>query len=710
MGKTFAQPQVLEKPLVPLEVEKYVPGEIIVKFKPGVRDEVISELNRRLGTSVLYTSPFAGFKRLKIPKGKTVEEMVNIYKRNPNVEYAEPNFIVYAFMVPNDEYYFYQWHLDNPEYGGINMEAAWDISTGGFGVTVAIIDTGVTAGTDLADTCFVLGHDFVNGDDDPSDDNGHGTHVAGTIAQSTNNGIGVAGVAFNACLMPVKVLDQNGSGTEADVADGISWAVDHEANIINLSLGGPDDSQTLRSAIADAYEKGVTIVAAAGNDGSDTLSYPAAYDAYVIAVGATRYDETLADYSNYGSNLDLVAPGGDLYNGVLQQTFQRICLLPGLFCIDLWDYWFMAGTSCACPHVSGVAALVIANGNADANGDGVTSPYEVRVALQETAECLGEEECPNDTYGWGLIDAAAALGYTPGPVPNQPPVADADGPYTEDEDSPITFDGLGSYDPDGDLLIYRWDFGDGTQVTVNTPTTTHTYTTGQAGKSETYTVTLVVNDGKADSGSATTTATVTGVNDLPIADADGPYSGQVGEEITFDASGSSDEEGISSYTWGFGDGTQVTVDTPTTTHIYAAGGNYDITLTVTDTNGATATDTTTAEVTEATTNTMHVEDIDMRPGGHISRGRWTWYKALATVPILDSSGNPVAGATVEGYWSGAYSGNVSEITSTNGEVTFETKWVKGGGEFTFTVDGVTKKDWSYDSSANVETSDSITVP
>lgn len=380
-------------------MEKYVPGEIIVKFKPGVRDEVISELNRRLGTSVLYTSPFAGFKRLKIPKGKTVEEMVNIYKKNPNVEYAEPNFIVYAFWAPNDEYYYYQWHLDNtyrwtgdiydPDRilvldntgglngGGINVEPAWERSTG-FGVTVAIIDTGIAyenygeyeQAPDLAQTCFVPGYDFVNKDDHPNDDNGHGTHVAGTVAQRTNNVIGVAGVAFDACLMPVKVLDQNGMGTEADVADGIYFAAGNNpinpgapvastpADVINLSLGGPEESETLKNAVAYAYNNGVTVVAAAGNDGLPSLSYPAFYDDYVIAVGATCYDETLAYYSNHGPGLDLVAPGGDLnvdqnedgyVDGVVQQTFQRICFFGFCFPWWEWNYYFMAGTSCACP-------------------------------------------------------------------------------------------------------------------------------------------------------------------------------------------------------------------------------------------------------------------------------------------------------------------------------------------------------------------------
>jgi len=365
--------------------QSHVPGEIIVKFNPGISDEVIAGINLRHSTSVISTSRFAGFKRLRIPGRKSVADMVEIYKRNPNVEYAEPNYIAYAFSAPNDPLYAYQWHLDNIEYGGINMEAAWDVELGGrSSVIVAVIDTGVAyedyqefvdnpgrgkdywityqKAPDLVLTNFVAGYDFVNDDEHPNDDEGHGTHVTGTIAQSTDNDIGVAGVAFNTSIMPIKVLDSSGSGTYADIADGIYFAADNGAHIINMSLGGSSSSITLENALAYAHTAGVTIVCSSGNDGSaTTVSYPAAYDAYCIAVGATRYDEAVAYYSNGGASLDLTAPGGDIYvdqngdgyrDGVLQQTF-------GDNPTD-WGYWFYQGTSMAAPHVSGVAALLIA--------------------------------------------------------------------------------------------------------------------------------------------------------------------------------------------------------------------------------------------------------------------------------------------------------------------------------------------------------------
>jgi len=386
---------------------EYVLDEILVKFKNDSRP----------------------FRVLKVPQGE-VGDRIREYLERRDVEYAEPNFYAHALWSPNDDFYPYQWHFDNTSYGGIEMEEAWDqAASPGQGAVVAVIDTGVAFedycegsrwwGTcyekapDFQDTCFVPGYDFVNSDFHPNDDSspGHGTHVAGTIAQSTNNTEGTAGIAFESCLMPVKVLGSDGSGTYADVAEGIIWAADNGADVINLSLGGSQSSQTLEDAVAYAYQQGVTVVAAAGNDGSSQINYPAAYNDYVIAVGATGFDETLAPYSNYGADLDLVAPGGNLDvdlngdgygDGVLQQTFEMNWRR------FYWSYYFFEGTSMAAPHVSGVSALLISEGKA-------SSPDEVRSILQETADDLGQSGRDN-TYGWGLVNAASALGWNPEPV------------------------------------------------------------------------------------------------------------------------------------------------------------------------------------------------------------------------------------------------------------------------------------------------------
>ncbi|MDD2456974.1 MAG: S8 family serine peptidase [Eubacteriales bacterium] len=413
----------------------FVPDEIVVKFKNDHKP----------------------FQVIKVPEGK-VKAKVQEYARRPDVVYAEPNYYAQAFAAPNDFYYALQWNFAASSAGGINLEEAWTKTTGS-GVTVAIVDTGIAyedygsfvQAPDLAATNFISGYDFVNNDDHANDDNSHGTHVAGTIAQSTNNSIGVAGIAYDATLMPVKVLNKKGSGTYTAIANGIRYAADHDADVINLSLGGPYPSTTLESALAYAHSKNVTIVAAAGNDGTGTVSYPAAYDAYVIAVGATRVDKTLAYYSNWGSSLDLVAPGGDVNvdqnsddqkDGILQNTFN-----PTTKVVSDFGYYFFQGTSMASPHVAGVAALVIAAGVA-------TSPADVQKVLQTTALDLGAEGRDN-TYGHGLIDAGKALNATIEPTPpptNTAPTADSQ-TVTTTVNTPVTITLTGS-DPEGDSLAY----------------------------------------------------------------------------------------------------------------------------------------------------------------------------------------------------------------------------------------------------------------
>ena len=403
----FAAPTGKERP-------EYVSGEIIVKFKDVATENQIESMSSRYETSVLYTSPYAGFKRIKIPPDKTVTEMVELYGENPLVEYAEPNHIAYAHWTPNDPLYSFQWHFPQ-----INMPSAWDVEQGGDpGVVVAVVDTGVAyedygvyqQAPDLAGTSFVAGYDFVNNDSHPNDDEGHGTHVTGTIAQTTNNSLGVAGVAFNCSIMPVKVLGADGSGTYQQIADGVYWAVNNGVEVINASLGGSSSSSTMYDAARYAYDRGVVFVASTGNDNSAFLSYPAAYDE-VIAVGAVDINEERAPYSNYGIGMELVAPGGntsedengDGYaDGVLQQTFSGGDPTN-------WAYWFWQGTSMAAPHVTGLIALILSGWSASGiENSGTSRIRNIRDILHSTAEDLGAPGY-DTVYGYGLIDAAAAL-------------------------------------------------------------------------------------------------------------------------------------------------------------------------------------------------------------------------------------------------------------------------------------------------------------
>jgi serine protease len=306
---------------------------------------------------------------------------------------------------PNDPCFRYQWHLRK-----LGLPEAWKLGTGK-DVVVAVIDTGVTQVADLAKTRFVPGYNFVGNNANAADDHGHGTHVAGTIAQSTNNKLGVAGVAPDAAIMPLKVLSARGSGSVAAIAQSIRWAADHGANVINMSLGGPSPIGTMASAITYARGKGVVVIAAAGNDGKGRVGYPARYPG-VVAVAATQFDDTTTFYSNWGPEIDVAAPGGNVRvdqngdgkpDGVLQHT-----IVPGD--TSRTDYlWFM-GTSMATPHVAGVAALIM--------GAGVRKPDAVEALLLGTARkparggaASGASEAGrlDDHYGAGIVDAGAAL-------------------------------------------------------------------------------------------------------------------------------------------------------------------------------------------------------------------------------------------------------------------------------------------------------------
>jgi serine protease len=332
---------------------------------------------------------------------RATRRLLQRLQREALVEYAHPNYQFQAAFVPNDPLYSQQWNLR-----AIRMPEAWEISQGE-GVTVAVVDTGVTRVPDLAQTEFVKGYDFVDDDEDPTDLNGHGTHVAGTLAQSTNNALGVAGVAFKAKIMPVRVLDANGFGSLSDVVEGIRYAVDHGATVINLSLGSRASARLMEEAVAYAHSKGVTVVAAAGNENSNQVSYPARYP-HVIAVSATGPDGTKAPYSNYGVGVDIAAPGGAKTPehpeyGILQQTINRRNPDEPVFA-------YFQGTSMAAPHVAGVAALIQAQG--------IKDPDKVEAILKMSAAPVPGDK--QNFYGAGLLDAARALARARGQQEENP--------------------------------------------------------------------------------------------------------------------------------------------------------------------------------------------------------------------------------------------------------------------------------------------------
>ena len=314
-----------------------------------------------------------------------------------DTEFIEPNYIYSlptetataaaanpAFTGPNDPLYSQQWNFHS-----IGMTAAW-AQTKGQGATVAVIDTGISRTPDLEKTGFVTGYDFVNDKEQADDDNGHGTHVAGTIAQSTNNNYGTAGIAYEAKLMPLKVLADSGGGTVADIAEAIRFAADNGAHVINMSLGGGGESQLMREAIDHAHAKGVVVIGAAGNSNDNAASYPARYP-HVIGVAALDASATKAPYSNFGAGVDISAPGGGPTGGILQETIDPET--------QKSVFTALQGTSMAAPHVAGGAALVKASG--------IKDPSEVLTILQKSALPVADDNL--NYYGAGKLDAAAAV-------------------------------------------------------------------------------------------------------------------------------------------------------------------------------------------------------------------------------------------------------------------------------------------------------------
>ena len=958
-------------------VDSFVQDEIIVKFK---KDE-------------------KSFRVIKVPKG-AVEEKITQYLKRADVKYAEPNYIVHIEAVPDDPGFSGLWGLNNTGQTGGTADAdidaleAWEAQTGSQEVLIAVIDTGVDyshedlednmwandaelngeAGVDDDNNGFiddVKGWDFYNNNNNPFDDNGHGTHCAGTIGAVGNNGIGVVGVNWNVKLLPIKFLNSSGSGSISDAVEAVNYATLMGVDVMSNSWGGRGSSQALEDAISAANEAGILFIAAAGNANNNndiTPFYPASHDVpNVVAVAATDDDDQKASFSNYGAqSVDVGAPGVNIYSTVPTGS----CSL-----CDPSGYKSIGGTSMAAPHVAGVAGLIkaqfpeltsdgiklrllagvdiipslseitVGGGRINAfncleeddisptainnitassstidsvtlewtaTGDdgsvGTASIYDIRYSISEitdgtwdmalkvvgepkpqpsgSAEIFtvtelegnalyyfamkvfdnvgnstglsnvvsqttktkvvifgdnmesgengwthsgagdnwelgiptsgprsahspfnvwatnldgdyntaymnaqlvspsfnlsklisskltfyhyyeterrddggiveistdggniwmqitpvygypqddldrrnplgripsysgysgdgwhlatfdisdydgsnnvnirfrfGTDRSINRYYGWYIDDVVISGGLT---GPNQAPIADAGGPYADDEGSEIVFNGSGSNDADGDTLSYSWDFGDGSTGTGVNPT--HIYSAGGV-----YTITLIVNDGLVDSEPAITTADIQEMNNFPIAIAGTDKSAFIGETISFDGSGSYDSDGfIVSYAWDFGDG--ATASGEGVSHSYDSSGDYTVILTVTDDEGLINQDSALVIISEEIVGPTAVINIDIS-----KRVRSSYWRATASVSLVDINGNPIKRAKIEGTWTGVYSKNVSDSTSSRGEEDFRTRYIRETGVVTFTINKVVGRD-GQEYVLTGETSDSI---
>jgi serine protease len=438
----------------------YVPGSIVVKFRAGTSATARRSMAALVDGDMTPAMSNANFDVLRFEDGADAERVAARLSQQPDVEYAQARYLVRPLYVPNDPLYFRQWNFP-----AIDMERAWDINTGGSpSITVAVLDTGVAyrsgllrhnaiawtdengrrfpalgvldipfaAAPDLAGPDrFVAPRDFIWGDVLPFDLDGHGTHVAGTLGQLTNNNVGAAGMAFNVRIMPVKVIDGVWDlvfnspfvGTDDTVARGVRYAVDNGAKVLNMSIGrsGPP-APVVEDAIRYAVSRGAFVAVAGGNEflrgpaPQRLAEFAPAVDG-MVAVGAVGQDKLRAAYSSIGSFIELMAPGGDftrpapagIVPGILQQTLdldlvETFAAGPGSRYraprFDSFQYFYFTGTSMATPHVAGFAAMLMQQG--------ITSPAAVEAIMKQFATDLGPAG-RDDEYGHGLINPRAAL-------------------------------------------------------------------------------------------------------------------------------------------------------------------------------------------------------------------------------------------------------------------------------------------------------------
>lgn len=556
--------------VVPAPVE----GEGTVSVLIGFNGKVDQKLIERNGGEVLTDFSFIQVASAKVP-AKAIKGL----KNNPKVEYVEIDDVVTESVQTTP------WGIER-----IGADVVQSSYTGN-GIKIGVIDSGIDHNhPDLKDN-YMGGYDFVNGDSDPMDDRGHGTHVAGTIGAKEND-FGVVGVAPDASLYGIKVLDSSGSGSFSWVAAGIQWAITNDMDIITMSLGSDSDSATMRNAVDQAYSNGVLVVAAAGNDGNkkgkgDNVDYPARYDS-AIAVAASDSNDKRASWSSTGPAVELTGPGVSIYSTVWDDT-----------------YSYKSGTSMATPHVTGVAALLM-------EAEPSLTAAQVRSRLQTTAEDLGKGG-RDKLYGFGLVDAEAAVGTGSG--------------------TPLS-------------------------VSINSP-----------------------SNGATVSDSVTITATTAGDN--PIT------------SVTFSIDGTDKSTVTTSpyqYVWNT---------------IPESDGIHTIMAEVMDSAGGTADDSISVTVSNSQTgSSMHVSAIDM----WYTKAKKD-YKVYTRVTVVDESGGTVGSATVDLELE-LPNGNIatgSAATDGDGTVTFLYSGMKMRGTHTSTVTGIVKTGWTYDQSANVETSESLKV-
>lgn len=505
--------------------DAYAPGRVLARFQPGARAGDIASEN---GASMRGEVAF-GIQMLSVPEGREIA-VSRALARNPNVVWAEPDFIRLINIpcdngsgscgAPDDPYLGYKWDLHND--GSINNSLGDDLGPSGTpdsdmdwleaydllgdpggSATLGIMDTGIREDHVDLQGRVVAQYDFHDDDPDATDDDGHGTHVAGIAVGRGNDGIGVPGVAWGSGIglliakvcgpISPPIFGQRYGCYNSSTAAGVAWAVANGADVLNLSLGGSSASQAEQDALSAARSAGVLPICAAGNEGG-AVSYPAALSS-CVAVSATDWTDDLASYSNFGPQVELAAPGGD------DESPDGYSYILSSYNSSSTGYAFMAGTSMASPQAAGLATLLHALG--------VTGAEEKLDRMKTTADDLGAPG-EDDLFGAGRINVYNAVTNTPGggggnPLPNEDPIAAfSGGPCTVDVACDLTDEST----DDGSIVSWDWDFGDGGSSTAQNPT--HTWTSVG-----TFDVTLIVEDNDGATNSVTQPVSVEAADPPP---------------------------------------------------------------------------------------------------------------------------------------------------------------------------------------------------
>ena len=674
---------------VGLSQQRPAEQRVLIGFKEGIGRQAAGKRRawvRNLGGEVQHS-----FRFLPLVSARLPQSLISKLKDLTEIAYVEDDIIVHAVAqeIP--------WGVDH-----IDAELVWSTSTGK-GVTVAILDTGIDYDhPDLIDNIAgginFAGWWWSDGSTNKflwNDKYGHGSHCAGIVAAS-NNDIGVVGVAPGARLQAVKVLGDDGTGYVSDIIQGLEWCVENVIDIVSMSFGSVEYSESLDNACQAAYGAGVLLVAAAGNENGGALHYPGACES-VIAVSATNANDEVADFSSIGPEVELAAPGVDI-----KSTYRY------------GAYGIGSGTSMACPHVAGTAALVFA-------ANPTLSHQQVRLRLRTTADDLGAPG-PDNLYGYGLVNAAAAAQTAD---VHDVAVAHIDAASSvlggEIVEITVTVQNHGTVHETFNIVLTD----DTEAATIGTElvslaaaaTTAVSFswdTAGATSGSHTLTATAGPVTGETDTADNSKSTTVTleaSVFDIAITAVTAPSTVLQGDAASVDvAVENAGNQDVAS---------DITVILTDDTDGVAIGGQIisggltaDASITLTyswQTDDLTSVgdhiltashdlaDDDTSNDSRSTTVTVQGEpaapiayvNIDMA-----KQSFWTWWRVTATVTIVDEQATPIGGATVRGHWSGVYERNVSGVT-TNGQVTFWTGWMQTSGALTLTIDGITKNSLEY---------------